>query len=54
MKTIAQTANPIAIKRSPAKPKLANSNLAKPTPWAKDFFKRVDRLREALGDTKLV
>ncbi len=26
----------------------------KTTPWAKEFFKRLDKLREALGDTKLV
>ena len=53
MKTIIQIAKPIAIKTNPIKSRLARISPTKPTPWAKTFFKGVDRLREALGDTKL-
>ena len=53
MKAIIQIAKPIAIKTNPIKSRLARISPTKPTPWAKTFFKGVDRLREALGDTKL-
>ena len=40
-------------KPAPAKRKTP-ATAPKTTPWAKDFFKRMDKVRQALGDKKLV